>query len=193
MLLCSRCKKASPLPGRRWCLACTSYMRVARAKHRSLPKPPGTCSRTDCSSPASEGRTSCAECRRREEGYESKHRGRVRTNAKATRRRQRMRVFEAYGGACCACCGENHYEFLTIDHINGDGAAHRKQMGSKKDIYFWLEKNSFPPGFRVLCMNCNAALGFHGYCPHHGWTQPTANGRPKGYVQHRVVEDCSHV
>jgi hypothetical protein len=22
------------------------------------------------------------------------------------------------------------------------------------------------PGYRVLCQNCNAALGLYGYCPH---------------------------
>jgi hypothetical protein len=88
-----------------------------------------------------------------------------------------MLAFDHYGGPQCACCGEGEYEFLTIDHINGDGAAHRRQMGSRRDIYRWLKQNNYPPGFRVLCMNCNFALGYHGYCPHHGWVQPTANGR----------------
>lgn len=33
-------------------------------------------------------------------------------------------------------------------------------------FYKWLEHNHFPPGFRVLCHNCNQARGFYGYCPH---------------------------
>lgn len=96
------------------------------------------------------------------------------------RRKRRLDVFEAYGGAVCACCQEDNYEFLTIDHIDGSGAKHRraiKKMPGGSDIYFWLKKHNFPPGFRVLCMNCNFALGYHGYCPHHGWVQPTSNGR----------------
>ena len=31
-----------------------------------------------------------------------------------------------------------------------------------------INSNSFPPGFRVLCHNCNQALGAYGYCPHKG-------------------------
>jgi len=82
----------------------------------------------------------------------------------------KIRVFEAYGGAVCACCGERHHEFLSIDHIDGTGPEHRKQMnGSRRNganLYRWLERNGFPPGYRVLCMNCNFALGHFGYCPH---------------------------
>lgn len=70
----------------------------------------------------------------------------------------------------CACCGEKHLEFLSIDHINGGGNKHRKEMvnqgGSGGNIYWWLIKNDFPPGFQVLCHNCNMAKGFYGHCPH---------------------------
>ena len=76
-------------------------------------------------------------------------------------------VYTAYGGYHCACCGETHKEFLTVDHINGDGKEHRKLAGGNtKGIYRWLKKHNFPPGFRILCMNCNFALGHSGYCPH---------------------------
>jgi hypothetical protein len=65
----------------------------------------------------------------------------------------------------CACCGESHFEFLTIDHINGGGAKHRREIKSGV-IYGWLLKNNFPVGFRVLCCNCNSSHGRYGYCPH---------------------------
>ncbi len=57
----------------------------------------------------------------------------------------------------CGCCGENDFNSLTIDHINNDGAKHRKKIsiGSGQSIYQWLIKNNFPEGFQVLCMNCN--------------------------------------
>lgn len=77
----------------------------------------------------------------------------------------RLMVMEAYGGAHCACCGESTYEFLTIDHIDNDGAKHRAAIGSH--LYRWLIENDFPEGFQVLCMNCN--WGKHrngGICPH---------------------------
>ena len=65
-------------------------------------------------------------------------------------------VFNAYGGYICVCCGEIHELFLCIDHINNDGNRHRKYTLRKGDtFYLWLKRNGFPPGFQVLCFNCN--------------------------------------
>jgi len=75
-------------------------------------------------------------------------------------------VIDAYGGKC-ECCGETDLIFLSIDHINRDGSEHRKELkklGMK--LYEWLVENDYPSGFRTLCLNCNCALGFYGYCPH---------------------------
>jgi hypothetical protein len=93
---------------------------------------------------------------------------RERNNARVamTHRRERERCLSHYGGAC-ACCGEDRYEFLSFDHVDGGGNRHRKQLGSKAGkITRWLIKSGFPEGFRVLCHNCNQALGHYGYCPH---------------------------
>jgi hypothetical protein len=78
---------------------------------------------------------------------------------------KRDKVFEAYGGYHCVCCGESEPVFLEIDHINDDGAAHRRAIGGAGSFYNWLIKNNFPPGFQVLCANCNRAKRF-GVCPH---------------------------
>jgi hypothetical protein len=81
--------------------------------------------------------------------------------------RLKYAAFNAYGGAKCACCDETSIEFLTIDHINGHGNDHRRQIGgSGYKTYQWLKKNAYPSGFRVLCFNCNSARGAFGYCPH---------------------------
>lgn len=67
----------------------------------------------------------------------------------------------------CACCGENKYEFLAIDHIGGGGRKHLKEKGIKAgNLYRWLKKNKYPKGFQILCHNCNMAKGMYGYCPH---------------------------
>jgi len=81
--------------------------------------------------------------------------------------RFRQAVFAFYGGdnPRCVCCGEGHREFLTIDHTEGNGAEHRKEIGCGH-FYSWLVKNNFPDGFRILCMNCNWSMGRRGYCPH---------------------------
>jgi hypothetical protein len=87
------------------------------------------------------------------------------STASVRRQSLRRRILEHYGHRC-ACCGENRYEFLVIDHIFEDGAAHRREIGSGQRTYQWLKANEYPEGFRVLCQNCNKALGAYGYCPH---------------------------
>lgn len=72
-------------------------------------------------------------------------------------------VLEHYGG-CCTCCGITQPEFLSVDHIQGGGTKHRKEVSHR--IYYWLVMNNFPEGYRLLCYNCNCSLGFFGYCPH---------------------------
>lgn len=79
--------------------------------------------------------------------------------------RRKRSILDAYGGARCVCCGETHLDFLTVDHIGGWGARHRKEIGAAA-LYPWLIKNGFPPGFRVLCMNCNFAMRHGRRCPH---------------------------
>lgn len=88
---------------------------------------------------------------------------------KNRRRHDRIRCLEHYslGKMVCSCCGENHLEFLSIDHINGGGNRHRKEIGgSGNSLFLWLIKNGFPDGYRVLCYNCNCSLGYYKYCPH---------------------------
>ena len=78
-----------------------------------------------------------------------------------------MEVFEHYGSKC-ACCGEESLEFLELDHINGNGNAHRRSLGmtTSNQLHAWLRHNNYPEGFRLLCSNCNHAIGVYGYCPH---------------------------
>lgn len=88
------------------------------------------------------------------------------------RQKKRYDALMAYGGMQCACCGETIPEFLTIDHINGGGNKHidLKYGGNKRlggvGLYRWLANHNFPPGYQVLCYNCNAAKGHYGVCPH---------------------------
>jgi hypothetical protein len=121
----------------------------------------------------------CKTCKREHDRrYRDKNRDRVRRQAREWRtantdhanelrrgyeRALRLQVVEAYGGKC-ACCGESHIQFLTLDHINGGGSAHRKSIHGK--VYAELRRNGFPPGYQILCWNCNAASGLYGKCPH---------------------------
>jgi hypothetical protein len=73
-----------------------------------------------------------------------------------------------YGGVVCACCGETEFSMLTIDHINQDGAAHRREVSTAlSKIFAWLKQHGWPDGYRVLCFNCNiASYRNGGVCPH---------------------------
>lgn len=51
-----------------------------------------------------------------------------------------------------------------MDHINGGGRQHRKKIAMR--WWEWILQHKFPEGFRVLCHNCNMAIGVYGYCPH---------------------------
>ncbi len=70
----------------------------------------------------------------------------------------RQAVFDHYGTKC-ACCGSATR--LTIDHVNGDGSEHRKEIGAKGStrMYRWLISNGFPDGFQTLCGSCNRSKG----------------------------------
>jgi hypothetical protein len=80
----------------------------------------------------------------------------------------KLKAFDAYGGCKCACpkCLENNVKLLTLDHINNDGNVHRKAINARS-VYRWLKTNNYPPGYQVLCFNCNTGRSLNGgICPH---------------------------
>jgi hypothetical protein len=87
-------------------------------------------------------------------------------------RELKKEVVAAYGGKC-TCCGEDNWQLLTIHHIDGEGAAHRKSLfGSRtaagNRFYRWLKAQGFPKdNFELNCWNCNLGKELnHGICPH---------------------------
>jgi hypothetical protein len=75
-------------------------------------------------------------------------------------------VIAQYGGSC-RCCGDAFLPRLTIDHIENNGAAHRKETkGGGEKTYKALVKAGFPSGLQVLCASCNQAKQLGGECPH---------------------------
>lgn len=91
--------------------------------------------------------------------------------------RTRLEVMRAYcsGGILkCACppCKEDNPLFLSIDHINGGGQKHRKEVHSYgTTLYNWLKRNNFPKGYQILCFNCNLGKSRNKgrICPHLGF------------------------
>ena len=89
------------------------------------------------------------------------HNKECRDNARSVK----LRILDIYGTSC-ECCGEAAFEFLSIDHINRDGGKERKLVHGQNFYYSLLKLKEKRADLRVLCMNCNFALGKFGYCPH---------------------------
>jgi hypothetical protein len=78
----------------------------------------------------------------------------------------KIKCFNAYGGAICNCCGEENICFLEMDHIHNNGNIMRKADSRHYNICRWLRRNNYPQGYQVLCSNCNYGKRIAGTCPH---------------------------
>lgn len=130
----------------------------------------GLCGRCGVRPPL-EGVKYCAECKarcaREARVTRATHDETLKASDRLRAYRRKVAVIERYGGKC-ACCGETEPAFLAIDHINGQGNAHRREMGNRggQSFYLWLKREGYPEGYRVLCHNCNMARSILGICPH---------------------------
>lgn len=127
----------------------------------------------------------CTKCGKPSKGYRCKTcKKEQRKTTAAYRLKLKLEVFAAYGGARCACahCPEHrrpHLSMLTLNHINGGGNTHRRNLGGVKprsgiggynnstSVYLWAKRNKYPPIFNVLCWNCQWGVYLNkGRCPH---------------------------
>ena len=83
---------------------------------------------------------------------------------KAQKKAIQEAVLNAYGRAC-SCCGEAEPLFLQLDHVNDNGADHRRKVGTR--MWRWAKDNKFPDSLQLLCCNCNQGKRLNGgICPH---------------------------
>ncbi len=119
-------------------------------------------------------RKTCMECYRKYTSIWADKNRQYKSRVLHQKINRKQRVIDYYGGKCL-CCGELGLIFLTIDHIDENGAEHRRQISPKfknrvpggDNFYRWLEDHEMPDGFQTLCYNCN--IGKHrngGTCPH---------------------------
>ena len=100
--------------------------------------------------------------------YRNKHRERYRAYNRSFLARKRAEALAALGGAC-KCCGETADAFLTIDHINNDGAEERrKNKNHRAGVWtYYIQVRKQPERYQILCWNCNSAKQFcKTGCPH---------------------------
>lgn len=143
--ICSHCFKNPLVPGKASCQQCIDEGK----NRRDLRKKEGICLQCGINK-AIPGQILCEQCKK---------------NKKIVSSKLKQRIIDEYGGKC-NCCGESEPIFLSIDHIDNNGAAHRREVGNK--IYNWLEKHNYPKGnFQLLCFNCNFGKRVNGgICPH---------------------------
>jgi hypothetical protein len=104
----------------------------------------------------------CKSCAaKRVKGYRKKT-DKYRIAKKNSDLRLRKKVLNAYGNKC-VYCNEKHYEFLAIDHVNDNGAEHRRTIrnGDGNQVLREIVKEGFPNTYQILCHNCNSAKGFY--------------------------------
>jgi hypothetical protein len=88
-----------------------------------------------------------------------------------TRLRRKARSLHIIGGGNvrCRCCGEREIDLLTIDHIEGGGTQHRRELGARGvSIHQWIRANREEAKRRLqpLCYNCHIGKDALGGCPH---------------------------
>ncbi len=90
----------------------------------------------------------------------------------------------------CIRCGENMIDFLNIDHIRPRKEhGHSMTFGSGR-LYKYLLKKEFPPGFQILCWNCNMIKQFED-------REKTLSKKPnrvkeREWKRRIKIEVCSH-
>lgn len=92
--------------------------------------------------------------------YRERHLEKAKEHAKRWRTKYKFDALSHYSIAdcpICAHCGITDVDVLCIDHINNDGATHRKKLKllGGYNFYLWLRQQGYPEGFQVLCFNCN--------------------------------------
>lgn len=86
-------------------------------------------------------------------------------NAQRRRNKKQIKIacFEAYGGCFCKRCDESDLDILCLDHISHNGSEDKRNRvknrkwykGGGHMLYRMLKQEKYPPGYQVLCANCN--------------------------------------
>ena len=164
---CLRCGQPTG-KGRAKGLCRSCYNKIRRAEYRATPE---------------------GIARQRESSNKSHQKHKRERNQATTARNRALRttVIQKLGGTC-ACCGETEAIFLCLDHIKGGGRKEYVSLNGTLGIYRQVRDEGYPKDkYRVLCWNCNAALGLHGYCPHSTLTSPRYLNPSSPSLQPRIL------
>jgi hypothetical protein len=147
--VCRNC--GNPSDGKSKCATCTELASKSHRKMYEDRKAAGLC--CFCAKPAIKGQVYCRPC------------GDIHNQRELRYRSQTRKEVLNHYGSNCACCGRPDMGVHEIDHINGGGTKHIKQLKSGSAFYRWLKKQGFPEGFQTLCPTCNKLKHKFGACP----------------------------
>lgn len=153
------------------CIHCGSALRATEG-HRKRCQP---CARAANAAKESRRRTrlsdggDCQVCGKPRDGNSDRRCLACLEKQRQKRGEAKRRCMAGYGGVC-KCCGTSIPEFLTIDHVDNDGAEMRRTKahggnGTGENIYRWAIRNGFPSSLQCLCMNCQWGKRLCGVCP----------------------------
>lgn len=158
--LCVTCGKRQAREDRTKCEKCASKDKQNLAQRKNMYKErknAGVC--VSCGKSSRLNRVQCADCAKKSSGRS------LAMQTKAWRTKNKEKVIKFYGGVC-VCCGESNIGFLTIDHINNDGAKQRALPGNRS-TYVRAIRDNYPDDLQVMCWNCNCGRHWNGgVCPH---------------------------
>jgi serine/threonine protein phosphatase PrpC len=167
--LCAACG-TQPVIDTVYCRKCLDNDNVSKKNLKLARKQEGLCIQCGCAPPYIKSGLKkyvrCKQCLDYQHNIRSNRRTLNINYARKYRLDKRAVVFNAYGSRCY-CCGEAQVEFLTVDHINNDGAIHRRQIGTGSyALYNWIIKHGFPNDFQLLCGSCHLSKNRGGQCIH---------------------------
>ena len=84
--------------------------------------------------------------------YRAANPEKYREMARAAVAKVRARLLKLYGETC-SLCGFGDRRALTLDHINRNGNAERREIG-ERGVYRKALREHRPDLYRTLCMNC---------------------------------------
>jgi hypothetical protein len=94
---------------------------------------------------------------------------------RSERSRLWLEMMDALGGKC-ACCGEDHPQLLTLEHVSGGRHFYGRRYG--RDGKEYQQSNTYVEirrakregwnrsNWELLCGSCNFSKGHYGQCPH---------------------------
>ena len=89
--------------------------------------------------------------------YENRERILDQNRAYAHNRKKEVLTYYGNGKLACVHCGFSDVRALSVDHINGGGVKHRRELSKGKtgiNFYRWLKRHNYPEEYQTLCMNC---------------------------------------